>query len=122
MNRSGLVLFAHGSRDPDWALPLKRVQQNVAARKPALAVEIAYLELMEPRLPQTVSRLVDAGCERITIAPIFIAQGAHLKRDLLRLIDTLRERHPHVDLVLLPAAGECDEVVHAMSTWLETAA
>ena len=122
MTQSALVLFAHGSRDPDWAAPLKRVQQNVARRKPALAVEIAYLELMEPRLPQTVSRLVDAGCQRITIAPIFIAQGAHLKRDLIRLTDTLRERHPDVDLVLLTAAGECEEVIDAMSTWLETAA
>jgi sirohydrochlorin cobaltochelatase len=122
VKKSALVLFAHGSRDPDWAAPLKRVQQNVAARKPALAVEIAYLELMEPRLPHIVSRLVDAGCQRITIAPIFIAQGAHLKRDLIRLTDTLRERHPDVDLVLLTAAGECDEVIDAMSTWLETAA
>lgn len=122
MKTSALVLFAHGSRDPDWSAPLKRVQQNVSARKPHLAVEIAYLELMEPRLSQTVSRLVHAGCRRITIAPIFIAHGAHLKRDLMRQIDALREQHPHVELVLLPAAGECDAVVNAMSVWLETAA
>ena len=122
MKTSALVLFAHGSRDPDWAAPLKRVQQNVAARKPDLAVEIAYLELMEPRLPQAVGRLVEAGCQRITVAPIFIAHGAHLKRDLKGQIDALREQHPNVDLVLLPAAGESDAVVDAMSLWLETAA
>ncbi len=122
MKTAALILFAHGSRDPDWAAPLKRVQQNVTARKPHLAVEIAYLELMEPRLAQTVRRLVEAGCQRITIAPIFIAQGAHLKRDLVRQIDALREQHPYVDLVLLPAAGECDAVVDAMSLWLEAVA
>ena len=116
--KTALVLFAHGSRDPDWALPFRTVQQRVASKKPDLAVELAFLEVMEPSLPDAVDRLVSAGNQHITIAPLFMAQGAHLKRDLSKLVVELRERHVGLGLKLLPAAGEADDVIDAMSTWL----
>jgi sirohydrochlorin cobaltochelatase len=117
---SALVLFAHGSRDPEWAAPFRAVQQRVAAIAPDLAVELAFLEIMQPSLPEAVDRLVASGRERITIAPLFMAQGAHLKRDLANLVTGVRERHPQIELLLLPAAGEVETVIDAMSTWLAT--
>ena len=115
---SGLVLFAHGSRDPQWAAPFKIVQQRVAARNPAISVKLAFLEVMTPTLPDAVDALVAAGSRKITIAPLFMAQGAHLKRDLAKLLSELRGRHANVELSLLPAAGEVDSVIDAMSAWL----
>jgi len=115
---AALVLFAHGSSDPEWAKPFRAIQQKVAAQKPALTVELAFLQLMEPTLAQTVDRLAQSGHTRLTVAPLFMAEGAHLKRDLADLIKTLRERHPEMDLTLLPAAGEVDDVLDAISTWL----
>jgi sirohydrochlorin cobaltochelatase len=116
--KTALVMFAHGSRDPDWAAPFRVVQRKVAAAKPDVEVELAFLELMQPSLPAAVDRLVEAGCTRITIAPLFMAQGAHLKRDLARLLDELRAQHGHVELALLPAAGEAEPVIEAISGWL----
>ena len=118
MSKSALVLFAHGSRDPEWARPFTAVQHRVAARKPDVAVELAFLELMKPTLPEAADRLVESGCTRITIAPLFMAQGAHLKRDLAALMTDIRARHGDVELTLLPALGEVDSVIDAMSTWL----
>ena len=115
---SALVLFAHGSRDPQWAAPFRAVQQRVAARRPEIAVELAFLELMEPSLPQVVQHLVDQKRTHIAIAPMFMAQGAHLKRDLAGLMTELSGRYPDLHLELLPAAGEVESVVDAMSTWL----
>ena len=119
---SALVLFAHGSRDPGWAAPFRAVQQRVAARQPDLAVELAFLELMQPTLPATVDTLVARGHTRVAIAPMFMSQGAHLKRDLAKLIADARASHPGVELVLLPAAGEVESVVEAMSAWLSASA
>jgi sirohydrochlorin cobaltochelatase len=65
-----------------------------------------------------VDRLVAAGCERVTIAPLFMAQGAHLKRDLGKLVDDLHARHGQVELVLLPAAGEAQPVIDAICDWV----
>ena len=116
--RTALVLFAHGSRDPQWAEPFRAIERKVAAARPAVAVELAFLEIMEPSLPQTLERLIAAGHRRFTIAPLFMAQGAHLKRDLVEIVSRAQARHPGIDIVLLPAAGAAEPVLDAMSTWL----
>lgn len=116
--KSALILFAHGSRDPEWAAPFRKLQQRVAAEKPDVAVELAFLEMMPPSLGETIDRLVVAGRERVTIAPLFMAQGAHLNRDLGKLVSEARTRHPDIEIGLLPALGEIDAVIGAISTWL----
>ena len=113
-----LILFAHGSRDPQWAEPFRAIQRKLAAKKPALAVELAFLEIMQPSLPEAVDRLAASGHTHFTIAPLFMAQGAHLKRDLAELVTRLKERHPAIELALLPAAGEVDQVLDAIGAWL----
>ena len=116
--KRALVLFAHGSRDPQWAEPFRALQRRVAAANPQLAVEVAFLEIMEPTLPDTVKGLAVSGHARITIAPLFMAQGAHLKRDLAAIVATLEARHPGIALTLLPAIGEVDDVLDAIGAWL----
>ena len=112
------MLFAHGSRDPQWAAPFRAIEGRVAAAKPGAAVELAFLEFMQPPLAEAVDRLVGAGCERITIAPLFMAQGAHLKRDLAGLVADAAARHPNVEISALPAAGEADIVMNAIGDWI----
>ena len=90
----------------------------VALRKPELEVELAFLELMEPSLSEAVDRLAASGSAHFTIAPLFMAQGAHLKRDLAALLEKLKARHPAVEVKLLPALGDVDEVTEAIAAWL----
>lgn len=115
---TALVLFAHGSRDPKWAGPFREVQRKVAESRPGVAIELAFLEIMEPALPETVERLAASGQTRITIAPLFMAQGAHLARDLAQMVSNLRDAHPQVEIVLLPPAGEAEPVLDAISAWV----
>ena len=115
---AALVLFAHGSRDPQWALPFREVQRKLAERSPALLVELAFLEMMAPDLPSTIGQLAAAGKSRITVAPLFMAQGAHLKRDLAQLLSDARKAHPAVEIVLLDPAGEAEPVQDAITAWI----
>jgi sirohydrochlorin cobaltochelatase len=32
MSRTGILLFAHGARDPNWALPFEAVAERLRAR------------------------------------------------------------------------------------------
>ena len=116
--KTGLVLFAHGARDPEWSAPFRRIQENVAARCPGTTVELAYLEAMPPSLKEVLERLAANRHGRIVIAPLFMAQGGHLKHDLPRLLDELRREHPALVIDVLPPAGEVDRVLQAMSDWL----
>lgn len=115
---SALILFAHGARDPEWALPFHRIREIVTAKKPGIAVELAFLESMQPVLADAVAKLIVAGHQRIVVAPLFMAQGGHLKHDLPRLIDAMRADHPGAVIELLPAIGDVDAILGAISDWL----
>jgi sirohydrochlorin cobaltochelatase len=91
--KTALVLFAHGARDAQWSEPFRAIRQAVAARRPDLTVELAFLELMQPTLGDCVAQLTRDGHTRITVAPLFLAQGGHLKKDLPRLLKDLSARH-----------------------------
>ena len=87
--KSALVLFAHGARDAQWSEPFGAIRQAVSARRPDLTVKLAFLELMEPKLADCVAQLVGDGHTRVTVAPLFLAQGGHLKQDMPRLLKEL---------------------------------
>ena len=93
----------------------------MSARNPDVTVELAFLQLMPPTLDEVVDRLAASGHTTFTIAPLFMAEGAHLKRDLADLVGRLQARHPAVQLRLLPAAGEADTVLDAVSAWVASA-
>ncbi len=117
-----LILFAHGSRDPEWAQPFRKILRAVEARAPGMAVALAFLEFIDPPLEGAVAQLTAAGHERIIVAPLFMGQGGHLKRDLPKILDGLRADHPGVELSLLPALGDIDVILAAISDWLVSAA
>ncbi len=119
---SALVLFAHGARDAQWAEPFRALQKAVSGRRPDLTVELAFLELMEPALGDCVTRLAGSGHQRITIAPLFLAQGGHLKKDLPRLLKNLSAKHPAAEIDVLPPIGEVTELLNAIAEWLVSSA
>ena len=120
--KSALVLFGHGARDAQWSEPFRAIRQVVSARRPDLTVELAYLELMQPVLGDCVAQLIRDKHARITIAPLFLAQGGHLKKDMPRLLKTLQAQHPGAEISVLPPIGEVTELLNAISDWLVNSA
>ena len=116
-----LVLFAHGARAAAWAAPFERLremtQMRTQAREPDCEVLLAFLELMEPRLPAVVAGLVERGVLDVTVVPVFLGQGGHLLRDLPLLADGLRAAHPRLHLKVAGAVGEDPDVLAAMSDY-----
>jgi sirohydrochlorin cobaltochelatase len=119
---SALVLFAHGARDAQWSEPFRAIRQAVAKARPDLTVELAFLELMQPPLGDCIAQLAGSGHRRITVAPLFLAQGGHLKRDLPRLLRDLGAKHPAAKIDVLPPIGEVTELLNAISDWLVNSA
>jgi sirohydrochlorin cobaltochelatase len=119
MNKA-LILFAHGARDARWAAPFERLRELLRAQMPASPVELAFLELMSPRLPETVARLAEQGCARIDVVPVFFGQGGHVLRDLPPMVDGLRAAHPDIDIRVAQAVGESPEVLAAIAQYCVT--
>jgi sirohydrochlorin cobaltochelatase len=113
--KQGFVLFAHGSRDPDWARPFEQIAAALAKKEPAAAIALAYLE-HGPSLNEALAALTAKGAASIRIVPVFFGQGGHVKTDLPRLVGQARAAHPGVQLALDPAIGEQPAVIEAIAS------
>lgn len=111
----GIVLFAHGARDPRWALTVEALAERVAARAPGSLVRTAYLEFLAPDLAGAVDALVAEGATRLRIVPVFLAAGGHVLRDLPTQVEVCARRHPEAVFELLPALGTLPPVLDAMA-------
>ena len=111
----GLILFAHGARDPRWAEPFETIAAAVRARSTDVDVRLAFLELMAPDLPAVADAMVRAGITRIDLLPLFLGTGGHLRRDLPPLVDDIQARHASLRIKLHAAAGEAPALIAAMA-------
>ena len=111
----GLILFAHGSRDARWREPVEAVARRVAELQPDLGVRCAYLELVAPDLPAAAIELIALGARSISVLPLFLGMGKHLREDLPRLVAQLRSAHPEVAFALGHAVGEAPELIDLLA-------
>jgi sirohydrochlorin cobaltochelatase len=112
----GLVLFAHGARDPRWADTILSIASRIASLAPELPVECAYLEMMTPDLAEAVARLAARGGVRtVVIVPVFLSAGGHVLRDLPARLAALEPRHPELHFSVAAAVGTLPSVIDAIA-------
>lgn len=111
-----IVLLAHGSPDPDWALPVEQVAARLRALAPARPVEVATLE-HGPGLLDILDRLADQGARHVRVVAVFLSGGGrHVKRDIPELVARARRERPHLLVELAgPALGTEPEVLDALA-------
>ena len=114
----GLVLFAHGARDPEWSRPFEAIRDRVRAQRPEYPIALAYLEIMPPRLDEAVDAVVADGASCVTVFPLFMAQGGHLKQDLPRMLEAIRAKHAHIPVALETAVGDVPQLLDAIAGWI----
>lgn len=112
---TGIVLFAHGSRDPLWHQPMEAVAAQIRQKEPVAVVACAYLELSQPDLPTAVGALVAQGVQSVRIVPMFLGVGKHAREDLPVLVQALRDTYPQLALSLQRAVGENPRLVDLLA-------
>jgi sirohydrochlorin cobaltochelatase len=112
-----LILFAHGARDPLWAAPFEALQQLIRQQRPELRVGLAFLELMQPDLPALLQQLVAEGLREVSVVPVFLGQGGHVRRDLPALIAQIQQQHPLLSITVAQAVGEQPQVLNAIAEY-----
>lgn len=120
-----IILFAHGARDARWAEPFQRLRQQVQQQlqsatpqnAPLVRVELAFLEFMQPGLPELITQLVAQDVLEISLVPVFLAQGGHVLRDLPLMLDALQAQFPALRISVAKAIGEDEGVMRAIATY-----
>jgi sirohydrochlorin cobaltochelatase len=131
----GILLFAHGSRDPLWRGPIEAVATRIRAEHPQIPVACAYLELCEPSLPDAAAQMIaelqntinsialrahsmpaiGSKSLKIRIVPMFLGMGKHAREDLPEIASKLRSAHPHVEFEITATVGEDDRVTRLLA-------
>ena len=111
----GIVLFAHGSRDPLWRRPVEAVAARMRERAPEVLIHCAYLELTEPDLRAATRDLVSQGAGAVRVVPMFLGVGRHAREDLPLLMAELKAHHPQVTFSLQEAIGEDQRLINLIA-------
>lgn len=114
-NPRGIILFAHGSRDPQWHKPMVAVAESIRASAPHIVVGCAYLELSTPDLPTAIASMEHAGVSQVTVIPMFLGVGRHAREDLPVLVESLRAQHPGMHITLAPAVSEDPRLIRTLA-------
>ena len=111
----GLMLFAHGARDPQWAQPFEAVAALCRKERGEQRVALAFLEFMTPDLIAAGHDLAAQGCRAVEVVPLFLGAGGHVRKDIPVLMARLQTELPEVQFSLRAAVGVAPAVIAAMA-------
>jgi len=114
--KQALILFAHGARHAGWADPFRRLAVELGEKLPGERIVLAFLELMQPTLPDCAAALHADGVRELRVVPVFLGTGGHLKTDLPKMVEDLRSRYPDLAIAVDPPIGEQAGVIAAIAS------
>jgi len=117
---TAILFFGHGSRDAQWRQPFDAILADFRGMHAAKLSELAFLEFMQPDFATAAATLAAQDATQIHVIPLFLATGAHTRKDLGELIEAAQEKHPGVRFTVAPPIGEVDSIRAAISSWVAT--
>jgi len=105
----GIVVLGHGSRAAvDEANGfLERVAAEIGRIFNGARVQPAWMNPKSQRqdLAGAVAKLVAEGAKRIVVAPVFLTDGLHIRKDIPEDVAALKEEYPGVEFRLARHLG-----------------
>ncbi|MEU3821179.1 sirohydrochlorin chelatase [Streptomyces sp. NPDC030392] len=77
-----LLVVAHGSRDPRHAATVHALVGAVAALRPGVRVETAFLDFNVPSVPAVLESLAADGVRDVVALPLLLNRAYHAKADI----------------------------------------
>lgn len=102
-----LIIIAHGSRRQASNDEVRQLAEQVR-RLPNLPydhVDVAFLELAEPSIPDSLAACAARGATEIVAFPYFLAAGTHVAHDIPDLVEQFSQAHPAIEVRLTPHLG-----------------
>ena len=105
MNNTCLVLLAHGSKNPEWALPFRKLTADLRGDLGDQAVYLCFMENAEPGLMTVAREIMQTRVRKYRILPLFMAKGAHFFEDIPAEMAKVKEAFPELESELLEPIG-----------------
>ncbi len=100
-----VLLIAHGSRQPAANADLEWLADELRSVGDYALVEIAYLEIAQPPIPEAARRCAEQGATEVLMLPYLLSAGAHATRDIERFRQEFADEYPAIRFVLCAPLG-----------------
>lgn len=103
--QSGMLLMAHGSKDPDGQAELHALQATMkaaAGRRPVALGALEYPSALVPAIAAAADLVAATGVRRIVAVPVLLLQAGHGKLDMPQQFALARARYPDIRWLLAP--------------------
>lgn len=99
---NALIIAAHGSRKKESEQEVAALAEKLAKRSGGILDLVAhgFLQFCGPDLEAVIAETVEKGATTISIFPLFVSAGSHVRSDIPELIAQARERHPGVNFTV----------------------
>lgn len=116
MNKIGVVVFAHGSKENS----VRQTTGKVTAKLQRLLGDTylviqAFLQYDDTSLLKAVESLSQMGIRKIVVQPYFLFCGVHIKKDLMNEIMVIKEKYPHIELTLGKSLGDDERMAEILA-------
>lgn len=116
--QTGIIILGHGSRAAvDEANEiLLELGNKVRANEGFQLLENAFMNPKSERLSleEAVDRIVKNGATKVIVAPVFIANGMHMQKDIPAMIEDLKAKYP-VEIKCAPHLGADQRIVEIIA-------
>ena len=87
MNKTGVMICGHGSRDVKAVEEFASLQSSLAARLPEYTVEYGFLEFAKPIIRDGLDKLRDQGINHVLAVPGMLFSAGHVKNDIASVLN-----------------------------------
>lgn len=98
--KGALLVMVHGSPRPIANNDMFAVVDVIRERGVYPIVEVGFMEINEPSIPEAIERCVAQGAERVLAVPYFLHTGNHVTDDLPTLLEEAQARYPQVEFLM----------------------
>ncbi|HEY0603514.1 MAG TPA: CbiX/SirB N-terminal domain-containing protein [Herpetosiphonaceae bacterium] len=98
--KTALLVMVHGSPRPIANNDMFAVVNVIRERGVYPIVEVGFMEINEPSIPEAIERCVAQGAERVLAVPYFLHTGNHVTDDLPTLLEAAQATYPQVEFLM----------------------
>ena len=100
----GILVVGHGSRSKEAFEVFNRVLDNFKL-KVEDNVEGCFMELCAPNIPDTIDNMYKNGIRDIVVVPYFLFLGIHMKEDVPRILNEIKNKYGDLKISLAKPIG-----------------
>ncbi|MCY4453127.1 MAG: sirohydrochlorin chelatase [Immundisolibacterales bacterium] len=113
MNRIGVMVCGHGSRDVQAITEFESVAAGIRERLPQYDVESGFLEFATPVIREGLEKLRARGNEVCLAVPGMLFAAGHAKNDIPSVLNTYEAGHPEMEIRYARELGIDEKLIRA---------